>query len=203
MKLILLLLLCVLLIHCRSQSDSEHEASARVILYKSTETNPVAEGVDFLVSYQIINIGDVTGINIDIVDKYDPKSFETTENINEDGNVAFSLKELAPGGQASFNVTVRPKLFGIYESTRARIKYINSALNEMEGVESDYRSGYSTSLGRIKIISAAEYARKSSHYIREWSVFLAVLSLTSLLPFVIWIVTNAASIKLSVKRKTT
>jgi hypothetical protein len=37
----------------------------------------VAEGVDFLVSYQIINIGDSTGINIDIVDKYDPKRFVT------------------------------------------------------------------------------------------------------------------------------
>jgi hypothetical protein len=122
---------------------------------------------------------------------------------NRKSSLFFGKSLCTTGSQASFNVTVRPKLFGIYESTRARIKYINSALNEMEGVESDYRSGYSTSLGRIKIISAAEYARKSSYYIREWSVLLAVLSLTSLLPFVIWIITRAASIKLSVKRKAT
>eukprot|EP01036_Dinobryon_divergens_P023719 gene23719-32100_t len=122
---------------CRSDTvnDGESEAAARVVLYKSTETNPVAEGADFLVSYQVINIGDAAAANIDIADKYDPKSFETTENINEDGNVSFKLEELAPGAQASFNVTVRPKLFGIYESTRARIKYLNSAAVEMEGVD--------------------------------------------------------------------
>ena len=49
----------------------------------------------------------------------------------------------------------------------------------------DYRSGYSTSLGRIKIISSAEFLRKNSYYIREWVVFVSLYSLTTLLPFAV------------------
>eukprot|EP01035_Chromulina_nebulosa_P017407 gene17407-22956_t len=45
------------------------------------------------------------------------------ENVTEDGSVSFSLDELSPGSHALFQVTIRPKLHGIYESTRARIKY--------------------------------------------------------------------------------
>ena len=96
------------------------------------------------------------------------------------------------GGHASFNVTVRPKLFGVYESTRARIKYGNGAV-EMEGVEPDVRSGFSTSLGRIRIESSAEFERRTSLHIREYGVFAALFAIPTLVPFLLWRATRAVS----------
>jgi hypothetical protein len=66
----------------------------------------------------------------------------------------------------SFNVTVKPKLFGIYESTRARIKY-NSGSIEIDGVDPDVRHGYSTSLGfyvfyMLSIFSFCFFKKKST-----------------------------------------
>lgn len=114
----------------------------------------------------------------------------------------FIIISLTPhaGSQASFNVTVRPRLYGIYESTRARIKY-GSGTVEIEGVEPDFRNGYSTSLGRIKIISAAEYERSSSYHVKEWSVFALLYSLPTVLPFVLWLSAKSLTEKLSTKRK--
>jgi hypothetical protein len=112
-------------------------------------------------------------------------SFEMTENVSEEGNVAFALEELAPGGQHVFNITVRPKLFGIYESTRARIKY-NSGLPAIYDAEEDIRSGSSSSLGRTKIISAAEHLRNTSSYYKEWTFFVVAFSLAIIGPFWNW-----------------
>lgn len=89
-------------------------------------------------------------------------------------------------------MTVRPKLYGIYESTRAKIKYGSGAV-EMEGVEPEYRSGYSTSLGRIKIESAGEYERRTSYHIREYSVFGVLYAIPTLIPFLLWRATHSIS----------
>mmetsp|Transcript_9210 Transcript_9210/g.15294 ORF Transcript_9210/g.15294 Transcript_9210/m.15294 type:complete len:202 (+) Transcript_9210:67-672(+) len=192
-SLLLLVMLSVSVVQIAGDMD---ENLARLLLYKYTDSDPVVEGMDFFVNYQIINTGNAAASNIEVSDRYDPNSFETKNNINEEGNVAFELEELAPGGQAVFNVTVRPKLFGIYESTRAKIKYGSGAV-EMEGVEPDFRSGYSTSLGRIKIISAAEYERSTSYHLRDFSIFGMIYAIPTFLPFLLWLATKSAIAKIS------
>ena len=57
----------------------EGEPFARILLYKSTETNPVVEQKDFVISYQVINTGEVVANNIEIADKYDPKRYKYTK----------------------------------------------------------------------------------------------------------------------------
>jgi hypothetical protein len=96
---------------------------------------------------------------------------------------------------------VRPKLYGIYESTRARIKYGNGAV-EIDGVDPDVRRGYSTSLGRIKIMSAAEYARKTSYHMREFLVFGLLYSVPLTVPFFLWRATRAVGKRISKPRST-
>jgi hypothetical protein len=91
---------------------------------------------------------------------------------------------------------VRPKLYGIYESTRARIKYGNGAV-EMEGVEPDVRSGFSSSLGRIKIESAAEYERRTSLHLREYGLFALVYAVPTLIPLGLWMATRSISARIS------
>lgn len=85
------------------------------------------------------------------------------------------------GSQLSFNVTVRPKLFGMYESTRARIRYVNGATSD-ENAE-DTRQGYSSALGRTRIISMAEYERSISYFVKEWVTFVALCLLPIVVPF--------------------
>lgn len=109
------------------------------------------------------------------------------------------MEELPPGADATFNVTVQPKLFGIYESTRARIRY--STGMQIEDVEDDIRSGYSTSLGRIKIISAAEHFRNSSYWLKEWLIFFIFALLLTIAPYKFWCAAAASTSTISVKRK--
>ena len=59
-----------------------------------------------------------------------------------------NIEELAPGAQTTLNVTVIPKLYGVYESTRAKITYFNDGLTiDIDDNEGRQRTGYSTSLG--------------------------------------------------------
>jgi hypothetical protein len=86
----------------------------------------------------------------------------------EDGQISAGVESLAPGVGFSFNVTVVPKLFGVYESTRARMRYFNA---EPSGIESEeqledadivVKSAYSSSMGRIKIISGEDFEKTKS-----------------------------------------
>lgn len=116
-------------------------------------------------------------------------------NVDAEGIVSLELEELSPGASTSFNVTVRPKLFGVYESTRARIRYRNgqslspeetdgSSNNNNNDVE--IKQGYSTSLGRIRIISLAEDIRNNEYFIKQWLVFAVLYGLPTIIPFTIW-----------------
>lgn len=73
------------------------------------------------------------------------------------------MDEVLPGGKWSFNITIVPKLFGIYESTRARMRYVSGSFEaESEELESVTRNGYSSTVGRVKIISADEHTKNQT-----------------------------------------
>lgn len=180
--------------------QAEDEITARLFLDKSSDTNPVIEGENFVIVYHLTNQGNAPASKIEIGDRYDPNSFASVENVSEEGQVFFEVEELAAGAKVSFNTTVMPILFGVYESTRARIKY-ESGTVEMDGLEPDYRNGFSTSLGRIKIVSAAENLRNTSYYFKEWSLFAFLYSIPTLIPLYLWMSSKTASEKISLKKK--
>lgn len=152
----------------------------------------MVEGKDFFVSYLLVNKGYATATKIEIEDRYDSKSFMTKSNINENGTVSFFVEELAPGKSVSLNVTVAPKLYGVYESTRARIKY-NAGTVLIEDAEDDIRRGSSTSLGRVKIISTAEFLRSTSSRAHEMVLFVLAAVATVLAPYAVWRNANLAA----------
>jgi hypothetical protein len=47
--------------------------------------------------------------------------------LSETGTFSLSYEELGVGDKISFNVTLKPRLTGVYDSTRARIKYTTGA----------------------------------------------------------------------------
>lgn len=89
------------------------------------------------------------------------------------------------GAQTSLNVTIRPKLSGVYDSTRARLKYSFEEVS-MDGVEPEYKHGYSTSLGRVKIITQKEFARNEDYFTRQWIIFISLAAFPVLFPFYLW-----------------
>ena len=169
-------------------------------------------------TFFVVDIIDSAASKIEVGDRYDPNrlcrnilhnfdlmkyicSFEILVDAKEDGSVSMYLDEIPPGGQVSLNVTVIPKLYGIYESTRARIKYYSEAsLEGEEPAEESLRNGFSTSLGRIKIISSVEHLRATSYYIKDWSIFLVLFSIAILLPLNLWYLTKLANEKLTKKK---
>jgi hypothetical protein len=124
------------------------------VVIQATKSAHIVEGEPFIVTYKIINNGDATATKIDVADRYDPNrlccpvlpdyflflcvySFELKENVNAEGTVMFSVDELPPDSTTTYNVTVAPKLHGMYESTRARVRY-NTGMH-IDDVEDDVR----------------------------------------------------------------
>lgn len=136
-------------------------------------------------SYLLVNKGSATASKIEVEDRYDPNSFFTKSNINENGTVSFFVDELPAGKSLCLNVTVAPKLFGMYESTRARIKY-NAGTVIIDDAEEDTRRGQSTSLGRVKIISIVEYKRSKASTAHELALFLLAVAGITLAPLMVW-----------------
>lgn len=140
--------------------------------------------MDFTVNYLLVNLGNGVATQIEVADRYDPNSFELIGNFDQEGVVTMTFDELAPGSQTTFNVTVRPKLYGMYESTRARYKYHGTVA--MDNIEPEVKQGLSTSLGRTKIISTVEYARDDYFFFKQWAIFGVIYAIPTLLPLYLW-----------------
>lgn len=170
-------------------------STARLLFYKFTTTVPVVEGNEFHVTYQVINNGESTATKVEIFDKYDPNSFQITSGPRkEDGSVVAKFDEILPGGQFIVNVTVIPKLFGVYESTRAKVSYISG------DEEDEILHGFSTSLGKVRIVSKIEHTHATSYYIRDWCVFAIIYAVPTLIPLAVWYSSKSAN-ELSSKSK--
>ena len=161
----------------------------------------------FVVNYEVVNIGESTATDIEIYDLYNSQryqkfhqpiielkifmyvhiySFANIENINDEGEITFNpIEALAPGERVSFQISVIPKLHGIYESTRARVKY-NQYTVEMDDIQEYSARGHSSSLGRVKIISKVDNERNTSYFFLQWSLFAVIYSVPTILPFYWW-----------------
>jgi hypothetical protein len=130
-------------------------------------------------------------------------SFEIKELSNEEGTITLNVEGIAPGEHQTVNVTVVAKLYGMYDSTRASVRYTSVSSDEDADSESEDNQfqGLSSSLIRTKILSKDEYQRVSSYYARDWIIFVALTAVTTIIPFGIWKSKNAETSAWSKKRK--
>jgi len=150
----------VLLVSMSAGSGEGDEfAAAKIFLRKHTATPfPLIIAKDFTVTYSAYNGGETDASLLTITDSYHPDSFTFKEGVGVDGTVTKTFAQLGAGETVSFNVTVVPKLKGVYESTRAKIKYNPSAV-VMEDVAPDMRFGHSSSLGQVRIVTESDFQR--------------------------------------------
>ena len=177
----------------------EYELAPRLFVYKSHDSPVVVYG-EFTIKYLIINNGDAKAKDVRVDDKYDPNLFEGIKNVGEDGAVTFEVDELDVGDQVERSVIVSPKIHGIYESTRARVKYSSGAVSSSssssneDGIEvtdagdemDEPMHGFSTNLGRVRILSVEDHLRTSSVHILEWTVFSISVVAAVVIPWNTW-----------------
>jgi hypothetical protein len=110
---------------------------------------------------------------------------------------------VAPGEHKTVNVTIVAKLYGMYESTRATVRYTSTSDDETEESEStdDQFNGLSSAMIRTKILSVDEYQRVSSYYARDWIIFALLTAVTTIIPFATWKAKNAEMASSTKKRK--
>jgi len=168
-----------------SEDDTNEEPIAKLIFYKSTPTDPVVENKEFGIFYEIINLGDGVARRIEVVDSYDPNSFDMIgENSNfTKGSLNLAYDFLEPNDRIKFNVTIKPKTKGVYDSTRARIRYTSCATDDDNDA---FRKGYSSSLGRIKIISEQEGQRREMMQNFETIAYYIGIAAAFLVPVLFW-----------------
>jgi hypothetical protein len=65
----------------------------------------------------------------------------------------------------------------------------------------DVRRGYSSTLGRIRILSSAENARRTSYFLGEWLVFVVATASVTLLPLSGWWQARQANEDISNKKR--
>jgi hypothetical protein len=107
--------------------------------------------------------------------------------------VTFNVDEVGPGEHKTVNITIIAKLYGMYESTRAVVRYTSASEEDSEDTESeeDHFNALSSALPRTKILSNDEYQRVSSYYARDWVVFVVLAAVTTAIPYATWKAKNA------------
>ena len=146
------------------QAENDEFGAAKIFLHKystTLETPVVMVNRNLVITYSAYNGGETDASLLSITDSYHPESFVLVDGVGADGKLTKTFRELAAGDTVSFNITVAPKITGLYESTRAKLQYNPSAV-VMEDVATEYRHGYSTSLGKIKIVTEEEFKRIQS-----------------------------------------
>uniref|UniRef100_A0A7S2V0Q0 Translocon-associated protein subunit beta n=1 Tax=Fibrocapsa japonica TaxID=94617 RepID=A0A7S2V0Q0_9STRA len=191
-----------LLLGCLAQ-NAEVEDRAILLFQKTADGDFAVEGKNFTVTYKLQNIGTSAAVDVKTADLYDASSFTVLE-----GNPNMEFEEIAAGDSEEFTVTVVPQVAGIYEGTRAAVQYSYGTAptsgeedqggeegEEDEEEEGEIKVGYSSTIGRVEIVTADAYLRATSHYVLEWTVFVIGFAFPILIPLIMWQMVKASTEK--------
>jgi len=153
----------------------------KILFNKELLQSEIVSGREFVVSYEIYNVGDGAAYDLE---------FEDMESWPENryelvcGLLKTHLDKLAPGENFTNLVALRPKVSGRFElelNTFGFVQYRISPKGEKE-------SCFSTNLDYEfdKILPRSEKERKISHHLREWFVFVLLVLGSLAPPAVIW-----------------
>ena len=101
-------------------------------------------------------------------------TFEVT-----DGQLDRNLPSVGAGASMRYTVKVVPKVVGAVDSVGAVVSYSFGDGNGDggDGIAMTHRTGMSTSLGTIVVMSPMAHTRATSYFLREWALFAASMGL--------------------------
>ena len=99
------------------------------------------------------------------------------------GDSTLSWAKVEPGQEVSQSVVLRAHSSqeGTFSSSRAVVDYTYG-----EGDDAVDRRGYSTSMGTVKVYSEDGYKRAVQRFTVEWTTFLGMAAIITVLPFVVY-----------------
>merc|ERR1712095_226665 len=158
-------------------ATEEANNEARVLVGKHIQNKYLVEGMDLVVKYNLINIGDAAAVDITLTENgFGMDDFDVVG-----GQPSVKYDRLAPGANTTHALVLRPTKFGYFNFTSAEVKYRVS-----EEEDSPIRIGYSSEPGQGVIIALKDYDRQFSAHTLDWAAF-AVMTLPSLgIPFLLW-----------------
>jgi len=186
--------LCV----CKSQDAGTstqpiHEGSARLLISKFMLSSYAVEGKDFLVEYNIYNIGDKMAVKVQLTDESLPSSeFDIVRGV-----LNAKWERIPPGTNVSHAIVARPKTFGYFNFSWAEVSY-------QPGEDStELLKATSTAVGETYIYRLKDFERKFSPHLLDWGLF-ALMSLPSLaMPCLLWYNTRSKYVRLAEDKKRT
>eukprot|EP00753_Platysulcus_tardus_P006682 PLAT14440.1.p2 GENE.PLAT14440.1~~PLAT14440.1.p2 ORF type:complete len:182 (-),score=74.03 PLAT14440.1:232-777(-) len=147
---------------------------AHVVVHKTIVEIPVVEGREFVVEYNLFNLGSTTARDILVTDDWPADSFTHVE-----GETTVSLDVLAAGENHTQTVTLIPKKAFDFDSQPAQVEYVYG-----EDSEETHQAGVSSNFGILPVITEAQFEKLTSTFIKEWGTFVLLNSLAIVLPWV-------------------
>ena len=182
---------CAILCYCNFVVEaSEFEKAPRLVVYKKAH-GPVVVGTASVINYFVVNSGDASAMNVRVEDFYSPGVFSGIEggNLHANGTMLFYIPELGVGKDFSFNTTMVARVEGVYTPPRAEVEYYNGAVtleHDEEFDEEDMLFGYSSTPGKLYIMTEEEYLSNSTMQLHEVLAFLVLGGLSVLAPAAAW-----------------
>ncbi|KAH7732266.1 signal sequence receptor beta-like protein [Aphelenchoides avenae] len=152
--------------------------AARVLASKFSLSQYAVENLDYVIEYNLYNVGDKTALKVTLDDRqsFPTQSFEIVK-----GMLQVRWERIAPGGNVTHSVIVRPRSYGAFNYTAALVTYYPS-----EDAK-EVRVGYTTAPGEGYIYRQKDYDRRFASKLGVWLVFLLFAAPTTVLPFVMWL----------------
>jgi len=159
------------------QTATQPLDSARILASKHPLSQYAVENMDYVVEYHLYNVGDKTALKVSLDDR---SSFPTNSFQIIKGQLQVRWEKVEPGANVTHSVIVRPRNFGTFNYTAARLTYYPTETAK------EVKVGFTTSPGEGHIYRFKDYDRRFSSKFGVWVVFVLLALPTTLVPFAIW-----------------
>uniref|UniRef100_A0AC34RIK8 Translocon-associated protein subunit beta n=1 Tax=Panagrolaimus sp. JU765 TaxID=591449 RepID=A0AC34RIK8_9BILA len=179
------LLFCFLFFAAVLADESAKPAlnSARILVSKHTLSQYAVENMDYVVQYDLYNVGDQAAREVVLDDRnaFPSQSFEVIK-----GLLQIRWDRINPGENVTHSVVLHPRSYGVFNVTSAIVSYYPTE-NAKET-----RIVYSTAPGEGYIYRQKDYERRFGSKISVWIIFLVLVAPSIALPYYLWNSINVA-----------
>jgi len=156
-------------------STGELDNEARLLVQKQLHNKYVVESMDVVLKYSVFNIGGVTATNVVLKElSISPNDFEII------GETEVNLGRIAPDGNTTHTIIIKPLKFGYFNFTSAVVSYSSGENTQ------DVHHVYSSEPGEGYVAAFREFDKRFSPHFLDWAAF-AIMSIPPLfIPFMLW-----------------
>jgi len=159
---------------------SDLESQAKLLATKQVSNNFLVANREVTIKYSIYNVGTNAASAVKLVDE----SFPPTDFARVLGQSTVEWRNIAPGGNVTHVVVVKPLQAGYFNFTAAHLTYTPSE-------DAEPQQAFTSMPGQGYIYTEVDYARQHSPHLLEWAIFGLMCTPSLVIPFLLWYRTQA------------